>query len=421
MLKRTLCLLMAVFSFSTSVVSADTITTISGDTVSNVSPPAIEAESAIIVDIKTGQQLYGKNIYEKHYPASITKIMTCMLSLENLDMSETIVFSETAVDIEIGSSAAYAVVGEEVGIKDCIYGLMVHSCNDFANGLAEAVSGDLQTFAKLMTSTAKELGCVNTNFVNAHGLDDENHYTCAYDMALIGKYAYVNYPTYKDIIAQQRYQVEPTNKCDETRYWKNGNELILKDGYYYYEPCLGGKTGYTEIAKYTLVSYANINGRELICVMLKAPSKGVAMEETKLLYEYIKENVPVEYYAEIDKAYEEKIKEEESKRQEEESKKKLEEDDTKAVNAAATSEKGNDKGSNFLIRIIVFLLKVILVLFVALLVFVVVFYCYLRYKLYLKKKKRLEQRRRRQMAKRRQAEERYRQTRFYNNDGEEQQ
>ncbi len=407
MFRKAVCIMMAVFSLGSEIIYGSAITTISGETVASVSAPVVEAESVIIVDIKTGQQLYGKNIYEKQYPASITKIMTCMLALENLDMEGEITFSETAVDIEIGSSAAYAVPGEVVGIKDCVYGLMIHSCNDFANGLAEAVSGSQEAFAALMTNTAKELGCTNTNFVNAHGLDDENHYTSAYDMALIGKYAYENYPTYKDIISQQRYQVEPTNKCEETRYWKNGNELIIEDGWYYYEPCLGGKTGYTEIAQYTLVSYANINGRELICVMLKAPSKAVAMEETKLLYEYIRENVSLEYYAEIDKAYEETHKEENNvtSGNSDTSKNENDTENAKPVNATADSDtEKKDKGNVFL-SILVFLLKAAAVVLVAFVVFVVVFYCYLRYKIYLKKKRRLERRRRREMAKGRQKEQ----------------
>jgi len=312
MFRKAVSILMAVFSLSSSIAYGDTIKTINGESVVDISAPYIEAKSAIIVDIRTGQQLYGKNIYEKKFPASITKIMTCILAIENLKLDDVITFSKEAVNIEMGSSAAYVVEGEQISVEDCLYGLMVHSCNDLANGLAEAVSGDLASFATLMTKTAKELGCKNTNFVNAHGLDDENHYTCAYDMALIGKKAYESQALYRDIIKQQRYQVEPTNKCEETRYWKNGNELILEGGWYYYEDCLGGKTGYTEKAGYTLVSYANINGRELICVLLDAPNKGQAAEETKLLYEFIRENVSVDYYVQIDKIYKEEKEQEES-------------------------------------------------------------------------------------------------------------
>lgn len=407
MLRKAVSILMAVFSLSSSIAYGDTIKTINGESVVDISAPYIEAKSAIIVDIRTGQQLYGKNIYEKKFPASITKIMTCMLAIENLKLDDVITFSKEAVNIEMGSSAAYVVEGEQISVEDCLYGLMVHSCNDLANGLAEAVSGDLASFATLMTKTAKELGCKNTNFVNAHGLDDENHYTCAYDMALIGKKAYESQALYRDIIKQQRYQVEPTNKCEETRYWKNGNELILEGGWYYYEDCLGGKTGYTEKAGYTLVSYANINGRELICVLLDAPNKGQAAEETKLLYEFIRENVSVDYYVQIDKIYKEEKEQEESidaankVEQEKQNAQKNEENNT-----------DNDKAKSKIPIWVKILVTIIIIL--------VGFYGYLRYKIYIRRKRRREMRRRRRMEQKRKMEERYRQTRFYqdNSNGE---
>lgn len=402
MFRKAVSILMAVFSLSSSIAYGDTIKTISGESVVEVAAPYIEAESAIIVDIRTGQQLYGKNIYEKKYPASITKIMTCMLAIENLDLDDVITFSKEAVNIEMGSSAAYVVEGEEVSVKDCLYGLMVHSCNDLANGLAEAVSGDLTSFATLMTKKAKELGCTNTNFVNAHGLDDDNHYTCAYDMAIIGKYAYESQALYRDIIKQQRYQVEPTNKCEETRYWKNGNELILEGGWYYYENCLGGKTGYTEKAGYTLVSYANINGRELICVLLDAPSKGQAAEETKSLFEFIKENVSVDYYVEIDKIYKEEKEQEESI----DTANKVEQEKNTSGNLENNDKNSENNKAKSKIPLWVKILVTIIIILGG-------FYGYLRYKIYIRRKRRREMRRRRRMEQRRKMEERYKQTRFY--------
>lgn len=397
MFRKAVSIFMAVFSLCTSIAYADTIETIDKESVVDVVAPAIQAESAIIVDIRTGQQLYGKNIYEKKYPASITKIMTCTLAIDNLKLEDIITFSKEAVNIEMGSSAAYVVEGEQISVKDCLYGLMVHSCNDLANGLAEAVSGDLKSFATLMTNKAKEIGCINTNFVNAHGLDAENHYTCAYDMALIGKYAYETQALYRDIIKQVRYQIEPTNKCNETRYWKNGNELILEDGWYYYEDCIGGKTGYTEKAGYTLVSYAHINGRDLICVMLDAPTKGDAAIETKALFEYIKENVSIEYYAEIDKAYDEELKEKES---------------VEAMNKPQ-EEKSTEQDNNPIKEKEKSKMPVWLIIIITIVIILGGFYGYLRYKLYVRRKKRRQMRRRREMERRRKMEERYRQTRFY--------
>lgn len=402
MFRKAVCMLLAVFSLGTNIAYGATIKTISGESVTDVAAPVIETESAIIVDIKTGQQLYGKNIYEKHYPASITKIMTCTLALEKLDLEDTVTFSAEAVNLAIGSSAAYVVEGEQISVKDCLYGLMVHSCNDLANGLAEAVSGDMDSFAKLMTSKAKELGCTGTNFVNAHGLDDENHYTCAYDMALIAKYAFDTQPLYREIIKTQKYDIGPTNKCEESRYWNNGNELILEGSYFYYEDCIGGKTGYDEKAKSTLVTYANINGRELLCVLLKAPSKSQAMEETKLLYEFIKANVSMDYYEQIDKVYKEE-QEIESKKAAEEASKEAKKQSEKAAEANASVANKNKasnekKGMPVWAKVIITIIVVLVVLFVG-------FYAYLRYALYVRRKRRREMRRRRQMQQRRRMEQ----------------
>ena len=404
MFRKAVCIVMAVFSLSTGLVEASTIKTIEGNSVVDVTPPYIEAESAIIVDISTGQQLYGKNIYEKHYPASITKIMTCMLALENLNMDDVITFSEEAVNIEMNSTAAYVVEGEEVSVKDCVYGLMVHSCNDFANGLAEAVSGDLNSFAELMTERAKKLGCISTNFVNAHGLDNDEHYTCAYDMALFGMYAYDSQPLYKDIISTKKYQVEPTNKCEETRYWNNGHEMIL-EGYYYYDKCIGGKTGYDVKAKSTLVTYANINGRTLICVMLKAPSKGQAMVDTKALFEYIEKNVTIEYYAELDKLYPKEEETEDVVAGVDDDVNEEEQNTSKAASEENTEKKGMP-----------IILKVLLWLFVIVLVGFILLYIYARYVVYVRRKKKREMRKKRQLEHRRKMEERYKQTRFYNDE-----
>lgn len=407
MFRKAVCILLAVFSLGTNIAYGTTIKTISGESVSEVAAPVIETESAIIVDVKTGQQLYGKNIYEKRYPASITKIMTCALALENLNLEDTVTFSADAVNLAIGSSAAYVVEGEQIGVKECLYGLMVHSCNDLANGLAEAVSGDMDSFAKLMTEKAKKLGCTNTNFVNAHGLDNESHYTCAYDMALIAKYAFETQALYREIIKTQQYSIGPTNKCEESRYWNNGNELILENSYFYYQDCIGGKTGYDEKAKSTLVTYANINGRELLCVLLKAPSKTVAMEETKLLYEYIKANVSMDYYEQIDAVY--KKEQEEASKKAEEASKNAEKNSEKSTlaNATVANDKNKEnKGMPLWAKIIITIIIVLLVLFVG-------FYAYLRYVVYIRRKRRREMRRRRRMQQQRRQEERYRQTRFY--------
>lgn len=154
-------------------------------------PPDIIADAAIVVDMATGYTLYEKNIQMQKYPASITKIMTATLVLENLNMDDVVTFSHDAVyTIEPGSSSAYAEEGEQLTVEQCLYGLMLISGNDLANALGEKVSGSMDAFAQKMTEKAAELGCIGTRFKNAHGLHDEEHYTTAYDMAIIAMNAW---------------------------------------------------------------------------------------------------------------------------------------------------------------------------------------------------------------------------------------
>ena len=278
------------------------IYTVVGD-VSTV--PEILAESAIIVDMKTGYTLMEKNVYDKHYPASITKVMTAILTLELVALDETVTFSHDAVfSIESGSSAAYVDEGEQLSVEQCLYGLMLISGNDLANGLAEHVGGSMENFAVMMTNKAKELGCLNTNFTNAHGLHDENHYTCAFDMAIMAKYAYENLEMFRTLCSTTYYECSPTNKQPEIRYWRNTNKLIGPGYRQYYEDCLGGKTGYTNQAGGTLVTYAKINGRVLLGVFMKSSNSAGAYADTTAWYEYIRSNVTEDMYKAIDDKYE---------------------------------------------------------------------------------------------------------------------
>ncbi|MBQ6814133.1 MAG: D-alanyl-D-alanine carboxypeptidase [Lachnospiraceae bacterium] len=268
--------------------------------------PALLAESAIVVDMKTGYTLIEKNIHQKLYPASITKIMTAILTLEQAAMNEVVTFSYDAVhSIEVGSSAAYVDVDEQLSVEQCLYGLMLISGNDLANGLAEHVGGSMESFAAMMTEKAKGLGCETTNFTNAHGLHDENHYTTAYDMALISKYAYDNLEMFRTLCSTGYYECQPTNKQEEIRYWRNNNKLINEYQEEYYEDCIGGKTGFTNQAGGTLVSFANVNGRVLMCVIMKSTHSLAAYADTTNLYEYVRNNVTAEMYADLDKKYEE--------------------------------------------------------------------------------------------------------------------
>lgn len=254
--------------------------------------PDIVANAAIVMDAATGQILYEKNIYEHKYPASITKIMTTILALnKGISFDEPYIMTENAVwGVERDSTIASLDVGEQVTLGDLVYATMVHSANDCAYALAEYIGGDVETFANMMNEKAAELGCENTHFVTPNGLHDDNHYTCAYDMALITKYALEN-DTFRQVAGTTSYSIPPTNLADEERFWWNGNKMILSDSPFYYEYCEGGKTGYTMIANNTLVTFSKKDNLELICVILDCDGgANYAYTDSKALYNYCYNN-----------------------------------------------------------------------------------------------------------------------------------
>lgn len=261
-----------------------------------LNPPSVGSASAILIDAQTGEILYAKNEHVKRFPASITKIMTCLLALEKATATEnglqTVVTADAAtLNIEPGSSHSSIQLGEQLTVEQLLYFAMVVSGNDAANALGQYVcDGDLEAFSQLMTTRAAELGCQETFFWNAHGLNEapeaeDKHMTSAYDMAQIMKQA-VSIPKFVELISTEYYETAPTNKFNHTRRYTNTNKLILSDNEEYYEYCVGGKTGWTTPAGNTLVTYAEKDGRKLICVVLKANGRQVAYEDTRNLYDY---------------------------------------------------------------------------------------------------------------------------------------
>lgn len=228
--------------------------------------------SAIVMEMSTGTILYEKNSTEKLYPASITKIMTVMIALENSALDEIVTFSNAAIDNTEGSGIARD-YGEEMTMEDCLYAIMLASANECAYAVAEHVGGDIETFVDMMNAKAAELGCVNTHFANPHGLHDENHYTCSYDMALIGKAAYAN-ETFRIITGTKARMIPPTNKHAEETPLQNHNKLLhrYQSGNYVYEYCTGGKTGYTTHSNSTLVTFAEKDGMALVSVVMNTDS-----------------------------------------------------------------------------------------------------------------------------------------------------
>lgn len=247
--------------------------------------PAIEAASAAVMDLDTGTFLYSKNATAKQYPASITKIMTTLLLVENCNLNDTITFSSIVYDIEEGSSHLGIQPGEKMTLRDAAYGIMLASANDISNGVAEYIAGSISGFADMMNARAAELGCVNTHFANPHGLYREDHYTCAYDMALIAQEAYKN-PVFRKIAGTRYYDIPETNLTEEIRYLKNHHNMMHSDEEYYRDWCTGGKNGYTEACLNTLVTFGEKDGRRLVGVILRVNGAGKAYNETAQIMEY---------------------------------------------------------------------------------------------------------------------------------------
>lgn len=242
----------------------------------NTKASTSSASSYILMDASTGRVLQGKDIYNQKLIASITKIMTCIIAIENTDINEIITVDESI--LKAYGSGIYIQIGEEISIKDLLYGLMLRSGNDAAIMIATYISNSEKEFVELMNNKAKEIGMKNTIFNNSSGLDEEGgNYSTAYDMALLTRYAMQN-ETYRQIVKTKNYQVKTNYKSYS---WTNKNKLLK------YDYITGGKTGYTEKAKRTLVTTATINNMDLIVVTLKDSDDW----NTHLdLYDYAKNN-----------------------------------------------------------------------------------------------------------------------------------
>lgn len=239
----------------------------------------IYSEAAVLMEAKTGKVLYDKNMHERKYPASTTKILTAIIAIEKCDLSETQVASEEAIAaLKDGYTKADIKVGESFTIEELLNVLILQSANEAANIIAEHISGSTLEFAKLMNEKAKEIGCMESNFVNPNGMHDENHYSSAYDLALIGRYAMQN-ETFRKLVVTKECSLPHTEFWGDEdveehgeRNFKNTNQLLIEDSKYYYQYANGIKAGFTTPAKNCLVSSSNKDGFELIAVVLHAES-----------------------------------------------------------------------------------------------------------------------------------------------------
>lgn len=249
----------------------------------------LSADSAIVMDVQSGTILYQKNMDKKQYPASITKIMTSLLAIENSSMSETVTYSKGAVtNLESGASNIGLVPGEKLSMEESLYAILLMSANEACNGVAEHIAGSIDDYVAMMNKRAKELGCTGTHFANTNGLWMKNHYTTAHDMALISREAYKN-PDFAKITGTKRYNIKKTNKAKNGHSLVNHHGMLVAGKYpqYVYEYCVGGKTGFTLKCRYTLVTYAKKNDMTLVSVVMRAEAPWNDLNEysdtTKLL------------------------------------------------------------------------------------------------------------------------------------------
>lgn len=256
--------------------------------------PQIYAASGVVMDMNSGAVLYAKKPDEKHYPASITKLLSVLVALNHAQMTDKVTFSDASVaflqwdDAQIGMRP-----GEELSMENALYGMLLASANEVSYAVAENVGnqylgGGYDAFIREMNRTAEELGCTGSNWVNANGLHDENHYTTAHDMALIASAVYKK-EDFRRLEATLEQRIPPTNLVNEERILDQNHKMLWAENHYYYPYAKAGKTGYTDQAKTTLVTMADNGELQLAAVVLY--TYGVdAYTDTRSMYDYAFDN-----------------------------------------------------------------------------------------------------------------------------------
>ncbi len=275
-----LCCLTIYMSFAPLTVSA------------NSGAPELLSETAVLIDGKSGQILYEKNAHQKMYPASTTKILTGLLAVELGTMSDVITYSHEAVyGIGRGTSHASISEGEQLTLEQSMYALSIESANDAAAGIGEYVSAKAgKGLSELMNERAKAAGALNSNFVNAHGLHDKNHYTTAYDLAMIAKDC-IKYDTFNKIFTAKNFSIRPTNKQPKTRTfnssnWFTNNVYNYNEELFDREDLLMTKTGWTGEAQHTMVTAIDHDGMTLIAVVMKTSVDDYKWSDTEKLFNW---------------------------------------------------------------------------------------------------------------------------------------
>ena len=259
-------------------------------TVVNAVEPEITATSGAVIDCMDGKFLYSKNADEKLYPASLTKILTAILVVENCDMQDQVTISSNAIkSVEYGYITSGLKEGEIATVEQLLNILLISSCNDVANALAEHVGGTIEQFATMMNNKAKEIGCTNSHFVNCNGEHSENHYSTAHDMALIGKYA-MQFDEIKSIVSITTYTLGATNIYEKERLFTTSNQMILRGSSNFYKYASGIKTGFTTPAGCCFMAYAEKYDMPMVAVVLKSTTSDSRYEDARKILEYSFEN-----------------------------------------------------------------------------------------------------------------------------------
>ncbi|MGF7396922.1 D-alanyl-D-alanine carboxypeptidase [Thermoanaerobacterium thermosaccharolyticum] len=243
------------------------------------SPPQIVGPTAVLMDFTTGQVLYDKNMHQRMYPASTTKILTAIIAIEKGKLNDVVTVNDDVKNID--GNSIYLVPGEKLTLEQLLYAMLLESANDAAIAVADHIGGNVQAFADMMNKKAKEIGANDSHFVNPNGLPDNNHYSTPYDMALIARYAMGN-ATFRKIVSTIHYQIPPTNKFDKPRDLWISNRLI-KPSSFHYDGADGVKTGYTIAANQVFVGSATRNGHRLISVIMEDEGTNIWSDTIKLL------------------------------------------------------------------------------------------------------------------------------------------
>jgi len=254
----------------------------------NLQDVSTNCPSCILIDAKTSEILYSKDAYKKMYPASTTKLMTAILALEKCNLNDIVTVSHNAIfSIPVGYSHASLKEGEELTVEQLLNVLLIPSANDAAIAIAEHIAGSVEDFSVMMNEKAKEIGCISTNFCNPNGIHDEKHYSCAYDLSLIGKYA-MQFSDIMRIAKVKQYTLPRTNKYDKTdRIFNTTNTLLIdQTSKNYYSYATGLKTGYTDAAGSCIIATATKEDMDLLTVILNSESTNSRSEDCKALFEY---------------------------------------------------------------------------------------------------------------------------------------